>query len=87
MDDVPFRRLLWGPLVGFALWPVEGDLVAPSSAVVGDEAEDGVLLRVLQAFRVRRSVGDVNGVLLLPFLCGGAWRGGGWWCTRGASAW
>ena len=43
-DSAPFSRLLWGPLVGFALWLVEGDLVAPSPAVVGKEAEDGVLL-------------------------------------------
>ena len=69
-DDVPLRRLLWGPLV-------EDDLVAPSPAVVGEEAEDGVLLRVLHAFHVCRHVGDVDGVLVLPFLCGGAWRGGG----------
>ena len=76
-DDVPLRRLLWGPLVGPVLRSVEGDLVAPSPAVVGEEAEDGVLLRVLHAFHVCRHVGDVDGVLVLPFLCGGAWRGGG----------
>ena len=76
-DDVPVRRLLWGPLVGSVLRPVEGDLVAPSPAVVGEEAEDGVLLRVLHAFHVRCHVDDVDGVLFLPFLCGGAWRGGG----------
>ena len=75
-DDVP-RRLLWGPLVGPVLRSVEGDLVARSPAVVGEEAEDGVLLRVLHAFHVCRHVGDVDGVLVLPFLCGGAWRGGG----------
>ena len=46
-DDVLLRRLLWGPLVGFSLRLVEGDLVAPSPAVVGKEAEDGVLLPVL----------------------------------------
>ena len=76
-DDVPLRCLLWGPLVGSVLRSVEGDLVAPSPAVVGEEAEDGVLLRVLHAFHVCRHVGDVDGVLVLPFLCGGAWRGGG----------
>ena len=76
-DDVPLRRLLWGPLVGPVLRTVEGDLVAPSPAVVGEEAEDGVLLRVLHACHVCRHVGDVDGVLVLPFLCGGAWRGGG----------
>ena len=76
-DDVPLRRLLWGPLVGPVLRSVEGDLVAPSPAVVGEESEDGVLLRVLHAFHVCRHVGDVDGVLVLPFLCGGAWRGGG----------
>ena len=76
-DDVPLRRLLWGPLVGPVLRSVEGDLVAPSPAVVGEEAEDGVLLRVLHAFHVCRHVGDVDGVLVLPFLCRGAWRGGG----------
>ena len=76
-DDVPLRRLLWGPLVGPVLWSVEGDLVAPSPAVVGQEAEDSVLLRVLHAFHVCRHVGDVDGVLVFPFLCGGAWRGGG----------
>ena len=76
-DDVSLRRLLWGPLVGPVLRSVEGDLVAPSPAVVGEEAEDGVLLRVLHAFHVCRHVGDVDGVLVLPFLCGGAWRGGG----------
>ena len=72
----------WGPV----LRSVEGDLVAPSPAVVGEEAEDGVLLRVLHAFHVCRHVGDVDGVLVLPFLCGGAWRGGGRWCTRGVPA-
>ena len=76
-DDVPLRRLLLGPLVGFALWPVEGDLVAGSSAVVGEEAEDGVLLLVLDALHGRHHLGDVDGVLFLPFLCWGAWRGGG----------
>ena len=76
-DDVPLRRLLWGPLVGPVLRSVDGDLVAPSPAVVGEEAEDGVLLRVLHAFHVCRHVGDIDGVLVLPFLCGGAWRGGG----------
>ena len=50
--------------------------MAPSSAVVGEEAEDGVLLWVLHALHVRRHVGDVDGVLFLPFLCGGAWRWG-----------
>ena len=76
-DDVPLRRLLWGLLVGPVLRSVEGDLVAPSPAVVGEEAEDGVLLQVLHAFHVCRHVGDVDGVLVLPFLCGGAWRGAG----------
>ena len=76
-DDAPFCRLLWGPLLGFALWPLEGDLLAPSPAVVGVVAEDCVLLRVLDAFYVRRPICDVSGVLLLPFLSGGAWRGGG----------
>ena len=76
-DYAPFRLLLRGPLVGFALWPVEGDLVAPSPAVVRGEAEDGVLFRVLHVLHVRRHVCDVNGVLLLPFLCRGARRGGG----------
>ena len=76
-DDVPLRCLLWGPLVGPVLRSVEGDLVAPSPAVVGEEAEDGTLLRVLHAFHVCRHVGDVDSVLVLPFLCGGAWRGGG----------
>ena len=85
-DDVPLRRLLWGPLVGPVLRSVEGDLVAPSPIVVGEEAEDGVLLRVLHAFHVCRHVGDVDGVLGLPFLCGGAWREGGRWCTRGVPA-
>ena len=33
-DDVPLRCLLWGPLVGPVLRSVEGDLVAPSPAVV-----------------------------------------------------
>ena len=51
--------------------------MAPSPAVVGEEAEDGVLLRVLHAFHVCRHVRDVDGVIVLPFLCGGAWRGGG----------
>ena len=76
-DDVSLRRLLWGPLVGPVLRSVEGDLVAPSPAVVGEEAEDGVLLRVPHAFHVCRHVGDVDGVIVLPFLCGGACRGGG----------
>ena len=76
-DDVPLRRLLGGPLVGSALRPVEGDLVAPSPAVVSEEAEDGVLLQVPHALHVRRHVGDVDGVLFLPFLCWGAWRWGG----------
>ena len=76
-DDVPLPRLHWGPLVGSVLRSVEGALVAPSPAVVGEEAEDGVLLRVLHAFHVCRHVGDVHGLLVLPFLCGGAWRGGG----------
>ena len=76
-DDVPLRRLLCGPLVGSVLRWVEIDLVAPLPAVVGEEAEDGVLLRVLHAFHVYRHVGAVDGVLVLPFLCGGAWRRGG----------
>ena len=76
-DDVPLRSLLWGPLVGSVLRSVEGDLVARSPAVVGEEAEDGVLLWVVHAFHVCRHVGDVEGVLVLPFLCGAAWRGGG----------
>ena len=66
-----------GPPVGSVLPLVEGDLVAPSPALVGEEAEDGVLLRVLHALHVRCHVGDVDGVLFLTFLCGGAWRGGG----------
>ena len=70
-DDVPLRRLLWGPLVGSVLRSVEGDLVALPPAVVGEEAEDGVLLRVLHAFHVCRHVGDVDGVLVLQSLCGG----------------
>ena len=61
--------------MGFALWPVDGDLLAPCRAVVGEEAEDGVLLRVLYSYHVHRHVCDVDGVLLLPFLCGGAWTG------------
>ena len=76
-DDVPLRRLLRGPLVGSVLRPVEGDLVASAPAVVGEEAGDGVLIRVLHALQVRRHVGDVDGVLFLPFLCGGSPRGGG----------
>ena len=76
-DDVPLRRLLQGPLVGSVLQPVEGDLVAPSPAVVGEEAEDGVLLRLLHAFHVSHHVGDVDGILFLPFLCRDAWRGEG----------
>ena len=51
--------------------------MASSLAVVGEEAEEGVLLRVLHAFRVRRHVRDIDGVLLRPFLFGGTWRGGG----------
>ena len=51
--------------------------MAPSPAVVREEAEDGVLLRVLHALHVRCHVGDVDGVLFLPFLCAGAWRWGG----------
>ena len=74
--DVPLRRLLRGPPVGSALLPVEGDLMAPSPAVVGEEAENGVLLRVLHALHVCSHVGDIDGVLFLPFLCGGAWRWG-----------
>ena len=38
--------LLRVSVVGFTLWPVEGDLMAPSPAVVVEEAEDGVLFRV-----------------------------------------
>ena len=76
-NDVPLRCLLWGPLVKPVLRSVEGDLVAPSPDVVGEEAEDGVLLRVLHAFHVCRHVGDVDGVPVLSFLCWGAWRGGG----------
>ena len=63
--------------MGSVLRLVEGDLVAPPRAVVGEEAEDGVLLRVLHAFHVCRHVGDIEGVPVLPFLCGGAWRGQG----------
>ena len=51
--------------------------MAPSPAVVGEQAGDGVLLRVLHALHVRRHVCDVNGVLFLTFLCRGAWRFGG----------
>ena len=52
--NVGLRRLLRGPLVGSALRPVEGDLVASSPAVVGEEAEDGVLLRVLhESFKLK----------------------------------
>ena len=53
--------------------------MAPSPAVVDEEAEVGVLLWVLHALQVRRHVSDVDGVLFLPFLCGGArrWEGGG----------
>ena len=63
--------------MGSVLRLVEADLVAPSPAVVREEAEDRFLLGVLHAFHVCRHVGDVDGVLVLPFLCGGAWRGGG----------
>ena len=80
-DDVPLRRLLWGPLEGFALRPLEDKLVAPSPAVVGEE--DCVLLRVLHALEVSCHVSDVDGVLFPPFLCGGPPKGK-WWCTRGA---
>ena len=76
-DDVQLRRLFRGPLVGSALRPVEGDLMAPSPAVVGEEAEDGVLLRVLHALHVRRHVSDVDGVLFLPLLWWMRWGGGG----------
>ena len=76
-DDAPFRLLLQGPLVEFALWPVVDDVVAPSPVVDGEEAEDGVLSRVLYVLHVHRHVCDVDGVLLIPFLCGGAWRGNG----------
>ena len=72
-DDAPFCRPLLGPLVKLALWPAEGDLVAPSPALVGEEAEDGVLLRFVYTFHVRCHVFDVDGVLFLSFLFGGAW--------------
>ena len=62
---------------GFTLWPVEGDLVAPLPAVAGKEAEDDVLVWVFHVVHVRRHVHDVDSVLLLPFLCGCARRGGG----------
>ena len=84
-DDVPLRRLLWGPLVGSVLRLVRGDLVAPSVAVVGEEAEDGVLLRVPHAFHVRRHVGDADGTRPLILVWGCLERGGRW-CTRGAPA-
>ena len=55
-DYASLRLLLWGQLVKFALWPVEGALVVPSPAVVGEEAEHGVLLRVFHILHVRRHV-------------------------------
>ena len=76
-DYAQFRPLLRRLLVGFALWPVEGDLPAPSPAVVGDKPEDAVLFRILHVLHVRCHVHDIDGLLLLPFLCGGARRGGG----------
>ena len=78
-NDFPLRRLLRGPLVVFALWPFEGDLVALSPAVVAEEAGNGDLPRVVHALDIRCHVGDVDGPLFLPFLCRGAWKrwGGG----------
>ena len=68
-EDAPFPLLLWEPLVGFTLWSVEGDVVARSPALVGKEAEHGVFLWVLYVLHVRSHVRDVDGVLILPFLC------------------
>ena len=67
-DDAPFRLLLRGPLLGFSLWPVEGDVAAPSRAVVGEEAEDGVLFQVVYVLHVCCHVGDTDSVLLPSFL-------------------
>ena len=74
-DYAPFCLLLWGPMVGFALWPVEGGLIASSPAVVHEEAEDGVSIRVSHVLHICPHVDGIDAVLLLPFLRAAARRG------------